>query len=329
MKLVRGKTLEVALEEAGDQRVEVRHLAGFLEVFAKVCDAVSFAHSRGVIHRDLKPTNIMIDDYGQVYVLDWGSARVLPPSPAHERRVQLTEDNEPPSDLEPPGTLVGTYQYMAPEQLRGQNEELDERADVFALGATLYHVLAGQPPLSREDVVQLLQGRRVQPVAPEAHAPADSVPPELSRIALRAMGFAPEERYPSARALKDDVERFLHGTWDLPRTFVPAGSLVVAEGEAGNTAYVIVEGRCVAYRVEGDQEIELRTMGPGDVFGELAVFLETPRTASIRAATDATLIVVTREVLSKAVGLHSWMGAFVRALANRFREADEKLRGRP
>jgi CRP-like cAMP-binding protein len=140
------------------------------------------------------------------------------------------------------------------------------------------------------------------------------------------MGFAPEERYPSARALKDDVERFLHGTWDLPRTFVPAGSLVVAEGEAGNTAYVIAEGRCVAYRVEGDQEIELRTMGPGDVFGELAVFLDTPRTASIRAATDATLIVVTREVLSKAVGLHSWMGAFVRALANRFREADEKLR---
>jgi len=152
------------------------------------------------------------------------------------------------------------------------------------------------------------------------------VPAELSRIALRALAVDPADRYASVADLQRDVEAFQRGSWELPRTVLPAGSTIVSEGEPGNAAYVIVEGRCMAYRVEQGVEITLRIMGPGDVFGETAVFSDKPRTASVKAVTDVVLLVVTREVLSNAVGLRSWVGSFVKALADRFREVDERLR---
>jgi CRP-like cAMP-binding protein len=331
MKLIEGVTLEVTLNRLGSTRLDAAPLADLLQVFVKVCDAVSFAHSRGVIHRDLKPTNIMVSDFGQVYVLDWGIARVRAPEvggdDARQRRVRVSPDEAEPSELDPPGSLVGTVCYMAPEQLQGLHDQLDERTDVFALGATLYQILAGQPPFTPE-IVRAIWMRKTPPaVVPPDHVVRGArVPAELSRIAVRAISFDPADRYASVDELKRDIETFQRGAWDLPRATFPAGSPIVREGEAGNAAFVILEGQCTAYRVEGDREVELRMMGPGEVFGETAVFSEKPRTASVKALTDVVLVVVTRDVLTGALGLNSWMGAFVKALADRFREADERLR---
>ncbi len=328
MKFVEGVTLEEALRRLGDARLEPSHLAKLLQVFVKVCDAVSFAHSRGVIHRDLKPTNVMISDFGQVYVLDWGIARLRPPEPGYGGpRVVVSANRADQSELDPPGSLVGTAGYMAPEQLQGQHGKLDERTDVFALGATLYQVLTGEAPLTPE-IIRAIWTHQSPPsiTPPDRVIPGPRMPPELSRIAIRALSYDPNDRYSSVAELQRDIESFQRGAWELPRMALSAGSMVVTEGEAGNTAYVILEGRCVAYRVEGGHEVELRVMGPGDVFGETAVFSEKPRTANVKAATDAVVLVVTREVLSNALGLSSWMGAFVKALADRFRELDERLR---
>ncbi len=216
---------------------------------------------------------------------------------------------------------------MAPEQLRGQHEKVDERTDVFALGATLYQILAGQPPLTYNMIQRILLRGESPPITPpEQVVSGGRVPAELSRICLRAMADNQAERYPSVAELKADVESFQRGAWDLPRTRVPAGASILREGEPGHTAYVILEGQCLVYHLEDGEERAVRVMGPGDVFGETAVFSQKPRTASVRAMTDVVLVVVTKEVLSKALGLNSWMGAFVKALADRFREADEKLR---
>jgi CRP-like cAMP-binding protein len=328
MKLIEGLTLEEALVPLGNARLEPRHLAHFLQVFVKVCDAVSFAHSRGVIHRDLKPTNIMISDFGQVYVLDWGIARLRPREAGHEGpRVRVNQGLAERSEFDPPGSLVGTASYMAPEQIHGMHEKLDERTDVFALGATLYQILTGHPPLTGEAVRAIWAHKDPPMIAPPERLVAGAlVPAELSRIALRALAHDPADRYESVAALQRDVEAFQRGSWELPRTVFPAGSTIISEGEPGNAAYVIVEGRCMAYRVEEGVEIALRIMGPGDVFGETAVFSDKPRTASVKAVTDVVLLVVTREILSNAVGLTSWMGSFVKALADRFREVDERLR---
>jgi CRP-like cAMP-binding protein/tRNA A-37 threonylcarbamoyl transferase component Bud32 len=330
MKLIQGDTLGGTLERLGDHRLEPAHLAELLQVFLKVCDAVSFAHSRGVIHRDLKPTNVMISDFGQVYVLDWGIARLRPRNADDEGpRVRVSPLHAERSELDPPGSLVGTACYMAPEQLHGKHETLDERTDVFALGATLYQVLTGQPPLTPE-IVRAIWGHKNPSaiIPPERTDTTARVPPELSRIAMRAVAYDPANRYRHVADLKRDIESFQRGAWDLPRVVVPAGSIIMTEGEPGDTAYVILEGSCAAYRLEGSTELELRVMGPGEVFGETAIFSHKPRTASVKATTDALLLRVTGDVLSRALGLNSWMGAFVRALADRFREADQQLRTR-
>jgi serine/threonine-protein kinase len=216
---------------------------------------------------------------------------------------------------------------MAPEQIQGLHEMLDERTDVFALGATLYQILTGLPPLTPE-IIRAIWMRRPPPqiAPPERLAPEGTVPPELSRIALRALSYDPAARYSSVLDLKRDIETFQRGSWDLPRTALPAGTVIVTEGDAAKAAYVILAGRCAAYRVEDDMEIELRVMGPGEVFGETAVFSDRPRSASVKALTDVVLLVVTRDVLSTALGLNSWMGAFVKALAERFLDVDERLR---
>ncbi len=162
MKLVRGRNLADMLEEGtGPDRLPV-----LLAVFEKVCQAVAFAHSRGVIHRDLKPLNIMLGAFGEVQVMDWGLAKALRrgdgPGPQHGqaaeeghtvRRILLAG-----STIDDQGTgVVGTPAYMAPEQARGAGDVVDERADVFGLGAILCAVLTGRPPYSGESVDETLR----------------------------------------------------------------------------------------------------------------------------------------------------------------------------
>src|SRR6266496_1479031 len=130
MKRVEGRTLHDWIVEVGQPSSHAEAFREMLETFLRVCDAVAFAHSRGVIHCDLKPENIMVGPFGQVYVMDWGVARVLaerPPAWAHHL-----------------GTPTGTPSFMSPEQASGG--PLDERSDVFALGGLLYAILAGRAP---------------------------------------------------------------------------------------------------------------------------------------------------------------------------------------
>src|SRR5262249_10920569 len=132
---------------------ERRDLAENLPRFLAVCQTLAYAHSRGIIHRDLKPSNIMVGAFGEVQVMDWGLAKLLArggPTPADEPSTGFTVGTaEPP--LSQPGTVVGTFAYMAPEQARAEAHLVDERADVFGLGALLCVLLTGQPPYPGAD----------------------------------------------------------------------------------------------------------------------------------------------------------------------------------
>ena len=148
MKLVRGQTLAELLAQrrsAGDE------LPRFLDIFGQVCQTLGYAHSRGILHRDLKPANIMVGAFGEVQVMDWGLAKVLTrPGTGSEAAQPISTIftvRTSASGLESqPGMVAGTLAYMAPEQARGEVDSLDERADVFGLGALLCEVLTGQPP---------------------------------------------------------------------------------------------------------------------------------------------------------------------------------------
>ena len=335
MRLVEGETLEEIVERLGEKGLHAEHLARTLQILLKVCDALAYAHSRGVIHRDIKPSNIMVGDFGQVYLMDWGVAHLLPR--VSKDKVSKEGEGSPIRhvEIDPDGTMqvnesygsvIGTPRYMPPEQVQGQHDKVDQRSDIFALGATLFHVLTGHAPYTAKSYVHLLlQAQDVHFTTPREEI-GERIPAQLERIALKAMAPAPDARYASVIAFKKDLERFLSGAWHLPTRCFAAGELIVREGDEAEEAYVIVDGECVAFDDSGPRRVELRRMGPGDVFGETAIFGRTRRTASVEALGELKVMVVTREILSSGLGLSSWMGEFVKALAERFSEADQKLR---
>ena len=338
MKLVQGKDLETIIVDLGATRLDPDTLADNLQIFVKVCEAMSFAHSRGVIHRDLKPSNIMVGEYGQVYVMDWGIARLMPqrvsgrPNAANDdettdsMKAVVTVSRSENTDIDSPGTIVGTPRYMAPEQVQGQHERTDHRADIFALGGTLYHMLTGHAPYTEQNYFALLvKVQNCEIARPSQMRGYERVPLELERIAFKAMAPDPQDRYQSVIELQKDVERFMRGIWHLPTQTFSAGQAIIAEGEEGNSAYIIRRGRCRVMKNIGGEAVELRLMGPGDVFGETAIFSAGKRSATVETLEEVEVTVVTSDILTQGLGLNSWMGDFVKALALRFREADERL----
>src|SRR5262249_23274181 len=145
--VVRGQTFGDMLAEPGESAAEQGARLG---VFAQVCQAVAYAHTKGVIHRDLKPENVMVGRFGEVQVMDWGLAKVLRPrreAPQASAAARVVETMRSSVGEESRyGLAIGTPAYMAPEQARGEVDQLDERCDVFGLGAILCEILTGAPP---------------------------------------------------------------------------------------------------------------------------------------------------------------------------------------
>lgn len=235
MKRINGYTLEeiVAALRSGDPAAREQYSRRkLLGAMSQVCLTVAFAHSRGVVHRDLKPANVMLGDFGEVYVLDWGVAKVLdvPDDESVEDAVDASGGGRTEA-----GALLGTPGYMAPEQVRG--EVVDTRADVYALGAILFELLALQPLHSARSLEALLTSTLTAgPGSPAGRAPELDVPPELDAICRRATEPAPDDRYQSARDLHDAIERFLDGERDLERRRELAGAHARAARDALDSA---------------------------------------------------------------------------------------------
>jgi serine/threonine protein kinase len=337
MKLVDGQTLTDVLRS---QPVAARTDAqqwDLLNVFLKVCDAVAYAHSRGVLHRDLKPDNVMIGPYGQVYVMDWGIARIIgsavsePPPASGDAAIlgapSVAEPVRVDVDTYDEGSIVGTYQYMAPEQAWGRTKDMDARTDVFALGGILYHVLTGQAPYHGSRTALTVELARAALVAPPAEVVKGvTLSPALCAIAMKALAQDREDRYPTVNALKRDVERALRGGLSLGTVVFPSGTVILQEGDAADAAYIVTRGRCEAYKTVSGEKRRLREMGPGDVFGEMALLSSPsqPRSASVAALEDVTAILVTPEVLAREVHAESWLLPLLRTLVERFRELEQR-----
>ena len=324
MKEVVGQTLADIIEEQDFYRRAEGDLYKLIQYMIKVCDAVAFAHSHGVVHRDLKPENIMVGDFGEVYLMDWGIAKlrskVRPQLPAHQghqdgRRHRIASQD---------GKYVGTPHYMSPEQAHGDHKGTDERSDVFALGAILYELLVQVPPFDGDDLMDVLaQAARCEIVPPQEAAQWD-LPTRLCQIAMKAVSVDPADRYPSVLEFKQDLERFLQSGWHFEVQEYEPGTLIIEEGDVGNTAYVIVRGQCRVYKYQDDTPVALADLGPGDVFGETAVFADEPRNASVQAIERVCVRVVPREFFKNDMGMGLSLGLFVRALARRFNERSER-----
>ena len=194
---------------ATDKNLELRQL---LQRFINVCQSIEYAHSRGVLHRDLKPGNIMLGKYGETLVVDWGLAKAQgsashdSASPSEE--LPLKPSVSDPADPTQMGSTVGTLQYMSPEQAAGRLDLLGPATDVFALGATLYHLLTGQTPFQQVPRDQLLDDVKNARFKPPRQVKR-SIPKALEAICLKAMSRNIGDRYASAVELANAIERHL------------------------------------------------------------------------------------------------------------------------
>jgi len=296
MKYVRGRTLTSVLQDlvVGDAAtVEQFPLSRLLNIFQKVCDAVAFAHSRGVLHRDLKPDNVMISEYGEVQVMDWGLAKVA----THAERVATAGGDDGEGDQGVTsirnedigsnlktlsGRVMGSPGFLAPEQIL-RMEHVTARADIYSLGAVLYSILALRPSVTGSDVkgmlTRIVRGDFVSPASLNEdtgtatskarpmfpHCPDGRIPEALSDIAMKAMSLKPEQRYADVQELQADIENFQNGlVWH-----------VVAREDFSSPAdlarWVVAGGKCEIRNGElrlrgGDpQLVYLRQEIPGDV----------------------------------------------------------------
>jgi serine/threonine protein kinase len=288
MKLVRGITLHQVLQliETGVQDTAKKYpLPMLLTIFQKVCDALAFAHSKGVIHRDLKPANIMLGEYGEVLVMDWGLARAsgrneAPGAELERTLVRSARQDEGAEMMTMAGMVLGTPQYMPPEQARGEIDRFDARTDIYSLGAILYHMLTLEPPIQGEDVQQMLQSvadgkvapqvaairtERVGPTRALPHIDGGKIPEALAAITRKAMAPRQEERYQTVKELQAAVETFQAGM-PASRSRMEPASLRPAKKSATLVMVlvaiiVVLAGVCVKLAMDRSAAAALRT-GP-------------------------------------------------------------------
>jgi WD40 repeat protein len=237
MRLVAGRPLSAAITDAAT----LTERLGLLSRVLVVCETMAYAHSQDVIHRDLKPSNILVGEYGETVVIDWGIAKDL--GVPDEDAADIIAPVVP--DLTQEGQVMGTPWYMAPEQARG--EITGKPADVYALGAILYHLLAGKPPHGETPGVVQAVAAGVPP--PPLTTRVEGVPPDLVAIVDKALAAEAEHRYPTAAELADDLRRFLAGQlvsvhrYTVPmlvRRWVARHKAAVAIGAAAAAALLVV-----------------------------------------------------------------------------------------
>jgi len=209
MKLIRGPTIASLLGELASGRLldpDGATARRLLAAFGTVCLAVAYAHRAGVVHRDLKPDNVMLGEFGEVWVLDWGVAKALPGRrPPAEETAPFVET----LDVTEVGRFVGTPGYMAPEQI-GDFDEVDERGDVYSLGAMLFEILALEPLHAGDTIEHVIHETiRGADARLAVRAPTRPVRPALEEVCLRATARDPADRYPDARALFTAFDRSL------------------------------------------------------------------------------------------------------------------------
>lgn len=316
MKKIDRNDFKEALYQKSTKERDYNDLFSEVRVLMKVCDAVAYMHSKKFVHLDLKPENIMLGDFGEVYLIDFGIAKPV------RNPLDPVSISDRPIAAEP---TTATRIRMAPEQARGLLDCLNGLTDVFLLGTILFEIINRRVPyyqrgISDEESDAL--ARNAAALWPETIS-GISIPKRLIDIAKKAMQLEQRDRYPSAQALKLDLEFFMSAPYiEAVRTF-KKGECIVRQGEPSDAAYLITKGKCRVQQRVGRNTSALPWLTEGDVFGEIGILSNIRRTATVIADTAVTVYVFPRHYFEDHMGEATQK--FVKALSDRFVKKEDLL----
>ncbi len=329
MRYVSGETLGTIITNLTLQYpnyVEKYDYYELLEIFMKVCQAVAYAHTKNVIHRDIKPGNIMIGNYGDVLLLDWGLAKRMV---WDRKKVSLGDKGEfvnPAYETLMPNTIKASPAYMAPEQAIGSEEHTDQRTDIFLLGSTLYHMFTHRPPYAGRDLGEIIKSARKVKFAPpdSREFVGKRIPQALCNVIKKAMSVKPEDRYQNVEELIKDVEDVLHDKMDFDQAFYKPGDTLMTQGDIGHSLYYILSGEVVVFTTgKLGMTRELERVGPGEVVGELALISEAPRVANVKAVKPTEALILSKDAFKGNLEkMPPWFSRLIESIAGRLVQAN-------
>ncbi len=335
MKAIEGRELREILEEVRNVPPSKSPFSLFalLLLFRKICDAVGFAHSRDIIHRDVKPDNVLVGDFGEVLLCDWGLARRVdqPDSSMLTTEAALLDGNASGSVTRTRfGIIKGTPAYMAPEMARGEVDKVGFQSDIFLLGSTLYAIATLEAPYTDDgpdDIYKILQrAENCDFISPSERAPEREIPPELERIILKCMAPEPEDRYQTVEELCQDVDALMEGRAHSEHQFFEKGEHLMVEGDKGDAAYMIISGQAEVYKTIHGKRTVLVTIGPGATVGEMALIDNAPRSASVVAKTFCEVAVIDENTLRESLAkMPPWLGRTISSLTSRLRRTNADI----
>ena len=306
MKLMQGEPLNQILNEIkkGNAAYQEKYNEySLMNIFRKICDAVDFAHAKNIIHRDIKPHNVIVGRYGEVLLMDWGLALYIgdpdkeeDPSQKDAFRdiLKLTDKGR--------NIIQGSPAYMSPEQAEGDSTQLDKKTDIFLLAATFYHILTLEAPYTGGNLKEVLQKAKQRDlIDPQKRSPERHIPSELGRIVMKASSLKKEDRYDDVQELIQDIDGVIAGHWlKQEKKIFTGGQYLMKEGEEADEAYLIDKGKVQVYRqTDGDNKLVLGTLEEGDIVGEMALITDDKRSASVKALEDTEVSVLTKDTLSQ------------------------------
>jgi len=306
MKLIQGEPLNVILNEIKRGNVdflEKYNMYSLLNIFRKICDAVHFAHSKNIIHRDIKPHNVIVGRYGEVLLMDWGLARYIGDPDQEDDPLKRETLRDISVLTEEEKTIIqGSPAYMAPEQAKGDISQIDKKTDIFLLATTLYHILTLESPYTGENLKDVLQKVKQRILLdPQRRTPDRHIPDELCRIVMKASSRIKEDRYDSVQELINDIDDVISGRWlKHEKKVFTIGQFLVKEGDDAEEAYLITKGKVQVFKqAEDDRKVVLGTLEEGDMVGEMALITDDKRSASVEALEDTEVAILTKDLLSQ------------------------------